>query len=455
MTHKLPDKDVFEDLYYNQRMTIIEIAKKFGVGKTTIQRRFKKFGIKINRSFIPDESVILDDFNSGMTVKEIREKYNVSKSFVNTFLRNHGIHRKKIIPPELKSKEWLKKKIYDEHMLQKDIAELLGVTSLSVLWWKTKHGLETPKRFKVTDFHDKELVKELYSKYTLEQIADIYNSDTTTVSNALKYHEIPANNWKTNSSVELKVVSFLEELGITIKRNVRDVIPPYEIDIYLPEHNIGIEVNGIYWHSEKFKDKDYHKQKYDICVKNNIRLLQFWEPDIKYKWDIVKRIITNAIGMNNDTVYARNTGVCTIDKQESKVFLDNNHIQGRGHSSIEYGLRYNDELVAVMTFKKRSDMVFELTRYATSKRVIGGFSKLLSHFIKNNTFEKIVTFSDNMIFSGNVYEKCGFILEKELPPDYKYQVGDRIFHKFNFRGEKENTQLKVYDAGKKRWVYIR
>ncbi len=29
-----------------------------------------------------------------------------------------------------------------------------------------------------------------------------------------------------------------------------------EIDIFLPDYKIGIECDGIYWHSEKFKDKN-------------------------------------------------------------------------------------------------------------------------------------------------------------------------------------------------------
>ena len=51
----------------------------------------------------------------------------------------------------------------------------------------------------------------------------------------------------------------LEELGIVTILNDRILITPYEIDIYCPELKIGIELNGLYWHTEnKGKNSSYH-----------------------------------------------------------------------------------------------------------------------------------------------------------------------------------------------------
>lgn len=48
-----------------------------------------------------------------------------------------------------------------------------------------------------------------------------------------------------------------------IQRDVKDVVPGYEIDIYLPEDKIAIEVNSLVWHSQMKggKDKYYHLKK--------------------------------------------------------------------------------------------------------------------------------------------------------------------------------------------------
>ena len=59
-----------------------------------------------------------------------------------------------------------------------------------------------------------------------------------------------------------------------------------EIDIYLPELKIGFEFNGLYWHSELFKDKNYHLDKTKYFKENGIRIIHVcayrdWETDRK------------------------------------------------------------------------------------------------------------------------------------------------------------------------------
>ncbi len=53
------------------------------------------------------------------------------------------------------------------------------------------------------------------------------------------------------SAPEEEIVKYIKSLdpSTIVIRNARDVIPPKEIDIYLPQYNIAIEYNGIMWHS--------------------------------------------------------------------------------------------------------------------------------------------------------------------------------------------------------------
>lgn len=53
-----------------------------------------------------------------------------------------------------------------------------------------------------------------------------------------------------------------------------------EIDLYLPYFNIGIEINGSYWHSVKQKPRDYHKQKSLLAFEHGIEMLHWHEEDI-------------------------------------------------------------------------------------------------------------------------------------------------------------------------------
>ena len=77
--------------------------------------------------------------------------------------------------------------------------------------------------------------------------------------------------------------SFINNLGFTTtKWNVPSddgFTNSYEIDIYVPELKIGFEYNGVYWHSEIFKHKEYHAMKTTKALEQGIRLYHIWSTD--------------------------------------------------------------------------------------------------------------------------------------------------------------------------------
>jgi hypothetical protein len=75
-------------------------------------------------------------------------------------------------------------------------------------------------------------------------------------------------------------------------------------------------------------------------------------------------------------------------------------------------------------------------------------------------FNRIITFSDNRFHTGELYEKLGFLLEKELAPNYYYANRYERKSKYVFRvkaGGKELKEAKtkgwyrIWDSGKRRW----
>ena len=82
----------------------------------------------------------------------------------------------------------------------------------------------------------------------------------------------------TESTGELEICQYLDELGVSYVRRTRKIIAPRELDIFIPSHNIAIEYNGSIWHSEwAGKLKNYHLDKYDDALAKNIRLLQIFD----------------------------------------------------------------------------------------------------------------------------------------------------------------------------------
>lgn len=280
----------------------------------------------------------------------------------------------------------------------------------------------------------------------------------------------------TVSRGEEELATWLRGLGLDVQTSVRSLIAPLEIDIYLPAYSLGIEYNGLYWHSEfAGKDRSYHKRKMEESRQAGITLFQVWEDDWRDRKEIVKKMLLHRLGMSQQiSVPARKTQISMITKAETADFLMENHLQGPVMSSTNLGLRDADNtLVALAAFKRASPRTLNLERYATSCRVPGGFSRLLQYAIKTMNPEEIITFADLSVSEGNLYEATGFKAEKTLEPDYSYLVRGERVHKFNYRlnrfrqdqtlqyqaglSERELAGLnglpRIWDSGKIRYVY--
>jgi hypothetical protein len=243
-----------------------------------------------------------------------------------------------------------------------------------------------------------------------------------------------------------------------------------EIDIYLPELNLGFEFNGLYYHSDKYKDKWYHLNKTKNFEERGIRIIHIWEDDWINRCDIIKSQITNLLNKSERKIFARKCYVSEIkDSKISTKFLEDNHIQGKDYSIIKLGLFFNEELVSVMTFnksegrKKIEEGGWNLSRFCNkiNLNIVGGASKLLNFFIKNYDVRRIVSYADRDWSIGDLYFKLGFDLVSENNPDYKYIIENKRMHKSRFRksktglSEKELDLLKIWDCGKLKFELIK
>lgn len=241
-----------------------------------------------------------------------------------------------------------------------------------------------------------------------------------------------------------------------------------EIDIYLPDMKIGFEFNGLYWHSNKFKDKNYHLDKTNYFLERGVRIVHIWEDDWIFKKDIIKSQIINLIGVS-ERIPARKCKVMLIeDSKLVKEFLDRNHVQGFVTSKVKIGLLYNDKLVSLMVFdqfegrKKMKEDEWNLSRFCSSlgTSVVGGASKIISFFVKNYHPKRIISYSDRSWSNGNLYFMLGFSKVSNGHPDYKYVVDNKRFHKSGFR--KSMTGIsescleypKIYDCGRSKFESI-
>ena len=275
-----------------------------------------------------------------------------------------------------------------------------------------------------------------------------------------------------NSKLEECIRDFLNQNKIRHLDNNRNILGGKEIDLFLPEYNIGIELNGNYFHSEISggKDRYYHLDKAILSKNKKIKLLHFFEDEVILKKDIVLSRLSNLLKLSN-VIYGRSCEIREVTKKQSSGFLNSNHLQGNSIDKYRYGLYHNNVLVSIMTFGKKrkslgnnvsSDDTFELVRFCNilNVTVVGGFSKLLKFFIQRHNPKSIETFADirwsGIEPSDTVYSKNGFVFKNQTPPNYWYiKNGDSLHrsHRFTFR--KDVLVKEGYPKEKTEWEIMK
>jgi hypothetical protein len=255
------------------------------------------------------------------------------------------------------------------------------------------------------------------------------------------------NGFSNRSHAEDEIHSFITSLGITkIVKNTKEILPNLELDLYIPDLQIGIEYNGILWHSfgisypnnaeKESLLKNRASDKHKLCKERDIKLITIYENEWMLKKDIVKSILMNKLGKTPTRIYARKCTYGDVDKKIASTFLEKNHIQGDCKFSNAYGLYYNNELVSLMCFGQRKitrgSSKYELIRFCNkiNTQVVGGASKILC----NSNIDNFISYCDLRYSSGELYKKLGMRLINQSKPNYFYTYDKiNLLNRMNFQ----------------------
>ena len=443
-----------------------KITQHYHIAKNSQQRyeiikdnTFKKYGVK---STLELEEV------KAKSVQTCLDKYGVVNSMQyqgtkdklkQTMLNKYGVEN------------YTQTEEYKKRMLQTNLNKY-GVPN---------HMQQDMEHFDI--WNNKELftkyLSSLSSKPTVYELQEFFNlTDRIVVYDKIHSWNLDdfVNFHSLRSHYENDIIKFLKECGVeNIQTNDRTILNGKEIDIYLPDYKLGIEFNGDYWHSDIKKDyQDHngrslaHQQKSLLAESKGVFLFHIFE----YEWndDIIQASIKNRLKTllikNNIKIPARKCKIVTLTKAQKKEFLNENHIQGNDHSTIQYGLEYQGQIVSCMTFihPKNKKYTWELSRFCNQHGCVvqGGASKLFKHFVETlQPGDTISSYNDITKTKGDLYRILGFQCISINQPNYvwvNFQTRDiRTRYQEQEAGEVERMHGLGYhrlcDCGTKTWLY--
>lgn len=307
--------------------------------------------------------------------------------------------------------------------------------------------------------------------YSYFDLAKRFNARYYIIQNwvkRLKLEDYIDYKFKGKSHYEDEITSFIKkDLNISNVVLNSKILNGQEIDIYLPDYKLGVEFNGTYWHSDLFKEKNYHFNKSKLAESLGIRLIHIYQ----YEWDDfkiqqkIKQLLRIACGQVRDKIYARKCEIKIITNKEAKPFNELTHLQGHRNAQVTYGLFYKGELVQLMSFSKvrynkntiEGSNNWEIIRGCPGSNniVIGGVSRLFSHFIKDYNPDNVFSYCDFNKFNGKSYEELGMKFVGYTGYDLKYIICGKVYNRQhrNYKNIKDKIDARIYGSGSKKYLW--
>ena len=197
----------------------------------------------------------------------------------------------------------------------------------------------------------------------------------------------------------------------TIVRRSQKIIPPLELDFYMPEKGYALEFNGNYWHSDEYINQTrqvsdqydnygriYHQNKSLRCLtEKNIRLIHIYE----YIWNeythikredlsnYVKKILTNDESIVKNLYESADFEIRDISKEEARDFIVENSLNKRFRPRKDnLGLFFDNELYAIFSVHgDYKELYIDKFEYKYSCQT--SFNLLFEYLVKDYWPEKV------------------------------------------------------------------
>ena len=244
------------------------------------------------------------------------------------------------------------------------------------------------------------------------------------------------------SMQQLELFAFVSSLVDDTRPCDRSVVPPLELDVWVPSRMFALEYDGLYWHSELSKSSSYHARKTSRCAALGVRLMHVFEDDWRDRRPIVESLIRHRLGLTPRKVSARECELRALSAKERRAFFEANHLDGDVAANECLGLVLSGEVVMALSLRKpfhraHSDRL-EVARScpALDTVVRGGLSRLVKAALaraKEQGRVGLITYVDGRIGDGTGYVKAGLKKTGETPPRFWWTDFDRRFNRFKFK----------------------
>lgn len=158
------------------------------------------------------------------------------------------------------------------------------------------------------------------------------------------------------------------------------------------------------------------------CREQSFSFFRLHADDWVRRQSAIQNWLRHKLGKSNRLCAARQAALHQVPTKEARAFYDQYHLQG-GSVGKHFGLRYQDQWVACMTFNPYNPgrggclekHAYNLIRFATAGHVPGAATRLFRFACTTLEAQQVVTFSDRTYARGRPLWTTG-LHSRRLPP---------------------------------------
>lgn len=464
-------------LYVRDGKSLEEISKIAGVSRPTIKKNLIAHNIEINSK--PQFKPFDDSYDTlyrlyikkGLTLKEMRDALNGDLEKIRIKLNEYGLITDRPtdpLPIPMTEQEMVQLYLIEKRNMSY-IARQYNTSVPTIRKWLKHYNIpqrsikETQQLLMKSAIMPKEdfikICNEIhqnkydYSKVVYDRVGSsipitIICPDHGEFKQRPMAHRTGAGCQKCGKMMsrgEDEICALLAERGVQyIQSWRRGLQGQHEIDIYLPNFNIGIEFDGLYWHSDKFKPASYHLDKTKMADRAGIRLFHVFENEWHNRRRVWEYIIIRSI--SNGAFADKSFVVRPISLKAGKDFIESNSPEDiYDYGSIFYACIVDQITVLVASFDHNTMINFAYS---------GWYDGMISSLVKQYKidYDMSLVFTNTNRRYTTATELCGegFTHIGHLKPAAHYFYGKSLkLHPFP-----DKTEQRIWDCGKHRWVHM-
>lgn len=240
--------------------------------------------------------------------------------------------------------------------------------------------------------------------------------------------------------------------GMPIYESNRTVLDGREIDIWIPSKKVGIEYDGLRFHTGEDKGPKYHLDKTLKCERKGIKLIHVFSDEWLTRRPLVLDLINKTLGKYK-VIEGSTCQGGEVSLEEGNKFLKTYSILGVPEGVSGYvGVFKSTNLLAVCPYKETPETL-ELLGYqeALGIKITQGVSKCLESLYVPPQ-KSLLARVDRRFSRGEEFKEGGFVPKEATFPkiyytkDFKskipsegYKLTEKQIQKYGLR--------KIYDCG--------